>query len=253
MRISLAELNSVVCELENSGFNKEAQELHKVFLRVAELEKEAGLKDIGKAVIPALALLGNAGNVASDYKPSSNPAMTVQQKEETEDPIEKDLEVINQDEQKFSGGVSNRLKKFLEKFEWSEIQRLLTKKGITKKIESKEDLDDPEILDALEEYYQDMNLEKLNPIFDPIAQEITKLIMHNKSNEQRLVKLINQYWNLNNRATRFDSVFIRELNLKLKQVAQTDRTQLRKFLIALRNNFQIKPQYENSPIFGPDE
>jgi hypothetical protein len=28
---------------------------------------------------------------------------------------------------------------------------------------------------------------------------------------------------------------------------------LRKFLIALRNNFQIKPQYENSPIFGPDE
>jgi hypothetical protein len=243
MRISLAELNSVVCELENSGFNKEAQELHEVFIKVAELEKEAGLKEIGKAAIPALALIGNAGNVASDYKPPvENPAMTMQQKQETEDPIEKDLEMVNPEEQKISLNISNRLKKFLEVFELNEIQRLLTKKGITKKIESEYDLEDPEILDALEEYYKEMNLEKLNPMFDPIAQEITKLLMHNKSNEQRLVKLVKEYWGLNNYSTKFDTTFMRELNLKLKEIAATDKLQLRKFLLILRMNFQTKPK-----------
>ena len=138
--------------------------------------------------------------------------------------------------------VSNRLKKFLEVFEWNEIQRLLTKKGITKKIESEYDLEDPEILDALEEYYREMNLEKLNPMFDPIAQEITKLLMHNKSNEQRLVKLVKEYWGLNNRSTKFDTTFMRELNLKLKEIAATDKLQLRKFLLILRMNFQTKPK-----------
>lgn len=254
MRISLAELNNIVCELENSGMHKEAQELHEVFVKVADLEKEAGIKEIGKAVIPALALMGNAGNVAADYKPPvENPAMTVQQKQETEDPIEKDLQVINQDEQKFSGGTSDRLKKFLSVFEWSDIARILKKKGFQVKMESAADLEDPKILDALEEYYKGMNLEKLNPIFDPIAQEITRLLAYNKTNEMRLVKIINQYWGLKNRSTKFDGVFIRELNLKLKQVANTDRTQLRKFLILLRNNFQIKQKYENAAIFGPDE
>jgi len=246
MRISLAEFNNIVCELENSGFHKEAQELHQVFLKVAELEKDAGLKDIGKAAIPALALLGNAGNVASDYKPSNNPAMTSQYKQDSEDPIEKDIELEDPEIQKNSKN-NDRLKKFLEVFELREIQNLLTKKGISKKIESEEDLDDPEILDILEDYYQGMNLEKLNPVFDPIAQEITRLLMNNKSNEQRLVKLINQYWNLSNRSSRFDNTFMREFNLKLKEVAQTDRAQLRKFLILLRMNFQTKPKPNEKP------
>jgi hypothetical protein len=248
MRISLAELNSLVCELENSGFYREAQELHEVFVKVAELEKEAGLKDIGKAAIPALALMGNAGNVASDFKPVENPAIAVQQKEDVEDPIEKDPEELIQEEQKSSGNISNRLKKFLEVFEWNEIQRLLAKKGITKKIESEYDLEDPEILDALEEYYKEMNLEKLNPMFDPIAQEITKLLMHNKSNEQRLVKLVKQYWGLNNRSTKFDTTFMRELNLKLKEIAVKDKLQLRKFLLILRMNFQTKPKPIEKPV-----
>ena len=248
MRISLAELNSLVCELENSGLYREAQELHEVFVKVAELEKEAGLKDIGKAAIPALALMGNAGNVASDFKPVENPAIAIQQKEDVEDPIEKDSEELIQEEQKSSGNISNRLKKFLEVFEWNEIQRLLAKKGITKKIESEYDLEDPEILDALEEYYKEMNLEKLNPMFDPIAQEITKLLMHNKSNEQRLVKLVKQYWGLNNRSTKFDTTFMRELNLKLKEIAVKDKLQLRKFLLILRMNFQTKPKPVEKPV-----
>jgi len=253
MRISLVELNSVVCELENSGFHKEAQELHQVFIKVAELDKEAGLKDIGKAVVPALALFGNAGNVASDYKPINNPAMTVQQSEEVEDPIEKDLDIVDPEVQK-NTKENDRLKKFLEVFELKEIQNLLTKKGISKKIESEADLDDPEILDILENYLKGMNLEKLNPVFDPIAQEITRLLMNNKSNEQRLVKLINQYWNLSNRSTRFDNTFMREFNLKLKQVIQTDRRQLRKFLILLRMNFQTKPKPNDKPsIFEKDK
>lgn len=250
MRISLAELNNIVNELENSGHYKEAQDLHLVFVKVANLEKEAGLKEFGKAAIPALALMGNMGNVNDNVKPiedaSSNQQqmiqpMKLQQPSSEEDPIEKDLEVINREEQQFSGNVSDRLKEFLEKFEWSEISKILTKKGINRKIESEADLDDPEILDALEDYYKDMNLEKLNPVFDPIGQEISRLIMNNKSNEQRLVKLIKQYWGLQNRSSRFDSVFMRELNLKLKQVANTDRTQLRKFLLMLRMNFQTKP------------
>jgi hypothetical protein len=100
-----------------------------------------------------------------------------------------------------------------------------------------------------EDYYKGMNLEKLNPIFDPIAQEITSLLMHNKTNEQRLVKLINQYWGLQNRSTKFDSIFMRELNLRLKQVAQTDRLQLRKFLLILRMNFQTKPKPGKPSMF----
>lgn len=248
MKISLAELNSVVCELENFEFYKEAQELHHVFVKVAELEKEAGIKDIGKAAIPALALMGNAGNVAPDFKPIENPAMTIQQKEDDEDPIEKDLERVEEEKQKSSGNISNRLKKFLEVFELNEIQRLLTKKGITKKIESEYDLEDPEILDALEEYYKEMNLEKLNQMFDPIAQEITKLLMHNKSNEQRLVKLVKEYWGLDNRSTKFDNTFMKELNLKLKQIAATDKIQLRKFLLILRMNFQTKPKPIEKPV-----
>ena len=56
-----------------------------------------------------------------------------------------------------------------------------------------------------------MNLEKLNQMFDPIAQEITKLLMHNKSNEQRLVKLVKEYWGLDNRSTKFDNTFMKEL------------------------------------------
>jgi len=252
MKILLAELNSVVCELENSEFSKEAQELHEVFIKVAELEKEAGLKEIGKAAIPALALMGNAGNVASDYKPPvENPAMTMQQKQETEDPIEKDLEMVNPEEQKISLNISDRLRKFLSAFEWQEITTILAKKGINKKIDSEADLEDPKILDVLEDYYKGMNLEKLNPIFDPIAQEITSLLMHNKTNEQRLVKLINQYWGLQNRSTKFDSIFMRELNLRLKQVAQTDRLQLRKFLLILRMNFQTKPKSNQKPSVFP--
>jgi len=252
MRISLAELNSIVCDLENSGYYKEAQELHQVFLKVAELEKEAGIKEIGKAAIPALALMGSGGNVASDIKSVENPAMTVQYKEDIEDPIEEDVQLNNQDQQEFSGGLSNRLKKFLQYFELNEIQKLLIKKGITKKIETEQDLDDPEILDAIEDYYTGMNLEKLNPIFDPIAQEITRLLMHNKSNEQRLVKLINQYWGLTNRSTRFDTSFIREFNLKLKQVAVTDKLQLRKFLLILRMNFQTKNKNQKTAIIEKD-
>ncbi len=253
MRISLAELNNIVCELENSGLHKEAQELHVVFIKVAELEKEAGLKEIGKAAIPALALMGNAGNVASDYKPPvENPAMTMQQKQETEDPIEKDLEMVNPEEQKISLNISDRLRKFLSVFELNQISKILTKKGIQKKIESEADLEDPQILDVLEDYYKGMNLEKLNPIFDPIAQEITLLLANNKSNEQRLVRLINQYWGLSNRSSRFDNVFMRELNLKLKQVANTDRIQLRKFLLMLRMNFQTKPKNKKPSLVVND-
>ena len=250
MRISLAELNNIVCELENSGHYKEAQDLHQVFLKVADLEKEAGLKEIGKAALPALALMGNAGNVANDYKPVESPA-NIQQKMTEEDPIEKDLEVVNQEEQKLTGSVSDRLRKFLSAFEWQEIATILEKKGINKKIESEADLEDPQILDVLEDYYKGMNLEKLNPVFDPIAQEITSLLMHNKTNEQRLVKLINQYWGLGNRSTRFDSTFMRELNLKLKQVAQSERLQLRKFLLILRMNFQTKPKLNQKPSIFP--
>ena len=65
--------------------------------------------------------------------------------------VEKDLEEVEQEKQKSSGNVSNRLKKFLEVFELNEIQRLLTKKGITKKIESEYDLEDPEILKIVNE------------------------------------------------------------------------------------------------------
>jgi hypothetical protein len=257
MRISLAELNNIVCELENSGHYKEAQDLHQVFVKVADLEKEAGLKEIGKAAIPALALMGNMGS-AVENKPIDNPVnveqkmvqpMKLQQPTNEEDPIEKDLEIINQEEQKFSGNVSDRLKQFLSKFEWSEISKILEKKGIEKKITSEQDLEDPQILDVLENYYKEMNLEKLNPIFDPIAQEISRLLMNNKTNEQRLVKLVKQYWGLQNRSTRFDSVFMRELNLKLKQVANTDRTQLRKFLLILRMNFQTKPKPGKPSMF----
>ena len=60
-------------------------------------------------------------------------------------------------------------------------------------MESAADLEDPKILDALEEYYKGMNLEKLNPIFDPIAQEITRLLAYNKTNEMRLVKIIKSF------------------------------------------------------------
>lgn len=238
----LSDLNKVACELENSGHYKEAEELHKVFIKVAEIEKEAGIKEIGKAAIPALALIGNTGNIATDFKPVENPAMSVQQKEE--DPIEKDLEIENLENQNSSNGsgANDRLQKFLEVFEWKEIQSLLEKKGITKQIESEADLDDPAVLNVLENYYKEMNLEKLLPVFDPIAQQITSLLMHNKSNEQKLVKQINQYWNLQNRSNRFDSIFMRELNLKLKQVAQNDRAALRKFLLTLRVNFQTKPK-----------
>jgi hypothetical protein len=189
-------------------------------------------------------------NVANDYKPVESPA-NIQQKMTEEDPIEKDLEVVNQEEQKLTGSVSDRLRKFLSAFEWQEIASILEKKGINKKIESEADLEDPQILDVLEDYYKGMNLEKLNPVFDPIAQEITSLLMHNKTNEQRLVKLINQYWGLGNRSTRFDSTFMRELNLKLKQVAQTERLQLRKFLLILRMNFQTKPKLNQKPSIFP--
>lgn len=241
MQNILKELDEISIYLENSGQYKEAQELHNVFIKVAEIEKEAGLKDIGKAAIPALALLGNAGNVTNDYKPVDN-RINVQQTMNEEDPLEKEQDQLLQDEQTNTGMLSNRLKKFLEAFELNEITKILEKKGVNKKIETEADLDDPEILDVLEEYYKDMNLEKLLPIFDPIAQQITSLLMHNKTNELRLVKLINQYWRLQNRSTKFDSVFMKELNLKLKQVAQTDRVALRKFLIILRMNFQTKPK-----------
>lgn len=241
MQNILKELDEISIYLENSGHYKEAQDIHNVFIKVAEIEKEAGLKDIGKAAIPALALLGNAGNVANDYKPVDNK-INVQQTMNEEDPLEKEQDQLLQDEQTNTGTLSNRLKKFLEAFELNEITKILEKKGVNKKIETEADLDDPEILDVLEEYYKDMNLEKLLPIFDPIAQQITSLLMHNKTNELRLVKLINQYWGLQNRSTKFDSVFMKEFNLKLKQVAQTDKVALRKFLIILRMNFQTKPK-----------
>jgi hypothetical protein len=241
MQNILKELDEISIYLENYGHYKEAQDLHNVFIKVAEIEKEAGLKDIGKAAIPALALLGNAGNVANDYKPVDNK-INVQQTMNEEDPLEKEQDQLFEEDQTNTGTLSNRLKKFLEAFELTEITKILEKKGVNKKIETEADLDDPEILDVLEEYYKDMNLEKLLPIFDPIAQQITSLLMHNKTNELRLVKLINQYWGLQNRSTKFDSVFMKELNLKLKQVAQTDRVALRKFLIILRMNFQTKPK-----------
>ena len=85
-------------------------------------------------------------------------------------------------------------------------------------------------------------------MFDPIAQEITKLLMHNKSNEQRLVKLVKEYWGLDNRSTKFDNTFMKELNLKLKQIAATDKIQLRKFLLILRMNFQTKPKPIEKPV-----
>lgn len=241
MRISLAELNIIVSELENSGFYKEAQELHEVFVKVADIEKEAGIKEIGKAAIPALALMGNMGNVAKDYKPADN--QNIVQNISDEDPIEKDVIVEKEKEQNIEGGpggVSARLKKILDQFEFSEIQKILSKKGITKKIKTEQDLDDPEILSVLEDYYSDMNLEKLIPVFDPVAKEIISLLMNNRTNERVLSQKIKQYWNLQNQSTRFDSVFIRELNLKLKQVAMSNPVELKKFLRLLKSNFQIK-------------
>ena len=237
----LSDLNKVANELENSGHYKEAQELHKVFIKVAEIEKEAGWKDIGKAAIPALALMGNIGNVAKDYKPSDNTNIT--QNVSDEDPIEKDVIVEKDKEQKIEGGpggISERLKKILKDLEFSEIQKILNKKGISKKIETEEDLDDPEILNTLEDYYNNMNLEKLIPVFDPVAKEIMTLLMNNRTNERVLSTKIKQYWNLENQSTRFDSVFMKELNLKLKQVAMSNPMELRKFLRILKNNFQTK-------------
>jgi len=110
----LSDLNKVACELENSGHYKEAKELHKVFIKVADIEKEAGWKDIGKAAIPALALMGNIGNVAKDYKPSDNT--NIVQNVSDEDPIEKDVIVEKDKEQNIEGGpggISERLKKIL--------------------------------------------------------------------------------------------------------------------------------------------
>ena len=237
----LSDLNKVACELEYSGHYKEAQELHKVFVKVAEIEKEAGWKDIGKAAIPALALMGNIGNVAKDYKPTDNTKIT--QNVPDEDPIEKDVIVEKDKEQKIEGGpggISERLKKILKDLEFSEIQKILNKKGISKKIETEEDLDDPEILNTLEDYYNNMNLEKLIPVFDPVAKEIMTLLMNNRTNERVLSTKIKQYWNLENQSTRFDSVFMKELNLKLKQVAMSNPMELRKFLRILKNNFQTK-------------
>lgn len=237
----LSDLNKVANELENSGHYKEAQELHKVFIKVAEIEKEAGWKDIGKAAIPALALMGNIGNVAKDYKPSDNTNIT--QNVSDEDPIEKDVIVEKDKEQKIEGGpggISERLKKILKDLEFSEIQKILNKKGISKKIETEEDLDDPKILNTLEDYYNNMNLEKLIPVFDPVAKEIMTLLMNNRTNERVLSTKIKQYWNLENQSTRFDSVFMKELNLKLKQVAMSNPMELRKFLRILKNNFQTK-------------
>jgi len=238
----LSDLNKVACELENSGHYKEAKELHKVFIKVADIEKEAGWKDIGKAAIPALALMGNIGNVAKDYKPSDNT--NIVQNVSDEDPIEKDVIVEKDKEQNIEGGpggISERLKKILNQFEFSEIQKILTKKGITKKIKTEEDLDDPEILNSLEDYYNNMNLEKLIPVFDPVAKEIMTLLMNNRTNERVLSSKISQYWNLENQSTRFDSVFMKELNLKLKQVAMSNPMELRQFLKILKNNFQAKP------------
>ena len=248
----LSDLNKVACELENSGHYKEAQELHKVFVKVAEIEKEAGWKDIGKAAIPALALMGNIGNVAKDYKPVDNTNIT--QNVSDEDPIEKDVIVEKNKEQDIEGGpggISNRLKKILEQFEWSEIQRILDKKGITKKIETEEDLDDPEIINILEDYYKNMNLEKLIPIFDPVAQEIMGLLMRNKTNERVLAAKIKQYWNLDVESTRFDSLFMKSLNKKLKQVAMSNPMKLRKFLKILKSNFQVKNTAPNATKKSP--
>ena len=90
MKKVLASLDSVIYTLESSGYILEAGDLHNVFIKVAEIEKDAGLKDIGKAVIPALALMGNVGNVVNDYK-SVDPVKNQQTMEE--DGIEKSVGV----------------------------------------------------------------------------------------------------------------------------------------------------------------
>ena len=45
MKKVLASLDSVIYTLEDSGFILEAEDLHSVFIKVAEIEKDAGLKD----------------------------------------------------------------------------------------------------------------------------------------------------------------------------------------------------------------
>jgi hypothetical protein len=85
-----------------------------------------------------------------------------------------------------------------------------------------------------------MNLEKLIPIFDPVAQEIMGLLMRNKTNERVLADKIKQYWSLDVESTRFDGLFMKSLNKKLKQVAMSNPMELRKFLKILKSNFQVK-------------
>lgn len=246
MKKVLASLDSVIYTLESSGYILEAGDLHNVFIKVAEIEKDAGLKDIGKAVIPALALMGNVGNVVNDYK-SVDPVKNQQTMEE--DGIEKSVGVdknILKSDSSSGGGLSDRVKLFIAKFEYPEIDRILSSMGVTKKIKSPSDLNDPIVVRALETYYKNMNFEKLNPLLYPIEREISRLLLNGKTSEQKIINSINQYWGLQNKSSKLDNNFMKELNTKL--LAVNDPVKLSKFLNDLRSNFSSRPVVKN-PLF----
>lgn len=246
MKKVLASLDSVIYTLESSGYILEAGDLHNVFIKVAEIEKDAGLKDIGKAVIPALALMGNVGNVVNDYK-SVDPVKNQQTMEE--DGIEKSVGVdknILKSDSSSGGGLSDRVKLFIAKFEYPEIERILSSMGVAKKIKSPSDLNDPIVVRALETYYKNMNFEKLNPLLYPIEREISRLLLNGKTSEQKIINSINQYWGLQNKSSKLDNNFMKELNTKL--LAVNDPVKLSKFLNDLRSNFSSRPVVKN-PLF----
>lgn len=246
MKKVLASLDSVIYTLESSGYILEAGDLHNVFIKVAEIEKDAGLKDIGKAVIPALALMGNVGNVVNDYK-SVDPIKNQQTMEE--DGIEKSVGVdknILKSDSSSGGGLSDRVKLFIAKFEYHEIDRILSSMGVTKKIKFPSDLNDPIVVRALETYYKNMNFEKLNPLLYPIEREISRLLLNGKTSEQKIINSINQYWGLQNKSSKLDNNFMKELNTKL--LAVNDPVKLSKFLNDLRSNFSSRPVVKN-PLF----
>lgn len=247
MKKVLASLDSVIYTLEDSGFILEAEDLHSVFIKVAEIEKDAGLKDIGKAVIPALALMGNVGNVVNDYK-SVDPVKNQQTMEE--DGVEKSVGIhdknIFKSDSSSGGGLSDRVKLFIAKFEYSEIDRILSSMGVVKKIKSPSDLNDPVVVMALENYYKNMNFEKLNPLLYPVEREISRLLLNGKTTEQKIINSINQYWGLQNKSAKLDNNFMKELNMKL--LAVNDPPKLSKFLNDLRSNFSSKPVLKN-PLF----
>jgi hypothetical protein len=249
MKKVLASLDSVIYRLEDSGYFLEAEDLHNVFIKVAEIEKDAGLKDIGKAVIPALALMGNVGNVVNDYK-SVDPIKNQQTMEE--DGVEKSVGIgdkkIFKSDGSSGGGLSDRVKLFIAKFEYPEIDKILSSMGVTKKIKSQSDLNDPTVVMALENYYKNMNFGKLNPLLYPIEREISRLLINGKTSEQKIINSINKYWGLQNNSTKLDNNFMKELNMKL--LAVNDPPKLSKFLNDLRSNFSSQPVVKKSLFPG---